>query len=479
MNDDPISYHYLGPKVWVREAIIRPVPDEMRTYFPMVVETNYAALMAIGGERAPGFFAFVGLAAILLTSASLAMRMGVDPTGAWWVAALIATMPAVYEGTVGGFIDGMFAGFILAAARVAFDAESPGNYALFGVFCGLGMATKYTGIMAWLILIFCALAASVWMYHRSWGKSFWSMTIASAAAIAITSPFYLRNWIFYGCPIYPPPPVLFHFFSPKALAPGVIPELVKAMLLTGGGMGKGPLSFLLLPFHITFHAANFRGGGGIGIVPLALAPFGVFARRRDHFAKGILLFAVLEVVGWFVSAQVSRYIIVVYLIAAVFGVLGWEYIARTFSRSARALCAVVVAISVLYGLIIIIPFKADEVHAALSRSYEAKWRLATTTCAEAFDYINTEASVKKVLILDKGTAPFFIDKPYIKPFGIWGEQTIPGAGTFAEVMAQLPSLHVTHVFDRKQEDGAFCLPDHPSGLTIVFEREDHRIYRVN
>ncbi len=227
----------------------------------------------------------MSLAALLLVSAALAMRMGLDAAGAWWVAALIASMPAIYEGTVGGFLDGMFAGFVLAAARIAFDAELPGNYALLGIFWGLGMATKYTGIVAWPILIFCSLVAAIWTYHRPLVASLGSMTIACGVAIAIASPFYLRNWILFGCPIYPPPPLLFHFFTPKPLAPAVIPALVEEVVSTGGGMGKGPLSFFLLPFHMTYHAANFRGGGGIGLVPLALGPFGVVARRFDPLRK--------------------------------------------------------------------------------------------------------------------------------------------------------------------------------------------------
>jgi len=55
MNSDAIAYHYHGPKVWLREAVIRPVPDEVLTSFPSVVETQFAALMSLGGPRAPGF----------------------------------------------------------------------------------------------------------------------------------------------------------------------------------------------------------------------------------------------------------------------------------------------------------------------------------------------------------------------------------------------------------------------------------------
>jgi hypothetical protein len=479
LNDDSIAYHYLGPKVWLREGVIRPVPDEITTYFPVVVETQYAALMSLGGQRAPGFFAVVSLATILLISASLAIRLGLEPSEAWWAAALIATMPAVYQGAYGGFLDAVFASFVLAAARVVFDAEQVGDYALFGIFCGFAMSTKYTGIMAWPLLIFCSILVSVWAYRRPLATSLKSSGIACAAAIAIASPFYLRNWILYDCPIYPPPPVLLHFFTPKNLLPAVMQALLEEVRGVGGGMGRGLMAFFLLPFNITFHAANFRGAGGIGLVPWALGPFGMVARRRDTFAKGVLLFAVLETAAWFITAQESRYAINIYVVGAIFGVLGWQYIARSLSRNARAMSAVVVAISIFYGMFIIIPGRAGDLHAALSSSFEARRRQVATACAAGFDYINGEPSVRKVLILDRGIAPYFIDKPYIKPFGVWGEQTIPGASNVPEVMSQLPSLHATHIFDYKAVAGSFHLPEHPSGLTLVFEREDQRIYRVD
>jgi hypothetical protein len=341
------------------------------------------------------------------------------------------------------------------------------------------MATKYTGVMAWPILISCSFVVSVWAYSRPLGVSLKSMGISCAAAVAIAAPFYLRNWILFGCPIYPPPPALLHFFSPRNLQPTVIQALVEEVRTTGGGMGRGPLSFLLLPFHMTYHAANFRGGGGIGLVPWALGLFGIIARRRDPIAMGVLMFAALESAAWFVTAQESRYAIAIYAIGAIFGVLGWQYISQALPRNSRVLSAMAVAISILYGLFIIIPMKAGEIHASLSSSFEAKWWHVNTPTADGFDYINGEPSVGKVLILDRGTAPFFINKPYIKPFGVWGERTIPGADNVTEVMSKLPSLHMTHIFDRKQEDGNFCLSSHPEGLTLVFERADYRIFRVD
>jgi hypothetical protein len=479
-TSDSIAYHYLGPKVWLREGVIRALPDEVLTYFPVVVETQYASLMSLGGERAPGFFAIVSLATILLTTASLAIRLGLDLSGAWWAAVIVATMPAVYFGAYMGLIDALFASFVLAAARMAFDAEQPGHYALFGIFCGFSMGTKYTGLVSWPLLIFCSFVISVWAYRRNTATVLKSLGISCLAAIAMASPFYLRNWILYDCPIYPPPPVLLHFFSPKDLSPAVIPEILESYRRTGQGMGGGFMNFLLLPFNLSYHTANFMAGaGGIGLVPWAFGPFGLIARRRDAFTKGVLLFAALQVAAWFVSVQVSRYFIHIYVISAIFGVFGWQYIARTVSRNARVLSAVVVAISILYGMFMIISNRAESAHAALSNSFEAKWRYEETPRRASFDYINSEPLVGKVLILDAGVAAYFIDKPYIRPFGRWGEQTLPGATDIPKVMAQLPSLNATHILDVKSKDGSFKLPEHPAGLTLVFERWDQRIYRVD
>jgi hypothetical protein len=479
MNNDTIAYHYLGPKVWLREAVIRPVPDEILTSFPVLVETQYAALMSLGGQRAPEFFAVIGLISILLMAASLAIRLGLGPAGAWWTAALIVTMPAVYRGAYGGFIDVLCAGFILAAARLAFDAERPKDYVLFGVFCGIAMGTKYTNLIAWVLLLFCSFLISLWVHHRSSRVVLKCLAISCGIAIAVASPFYLRNWILFGCPIYPPPPVLLRIFAVKDMLPSVMQELQKNVLETGVGMGRSVWNFLLLPFNLTYHTADFRGAGGIGLAPLALGPLGLLACRRNGFARGLLLFALLQLAAWFATAQVSRYLIPVYVLAAVFAVAGWQYVARLASRYGPALSGVAVACSIAYGLVMILPARVDDLHAAVSSYFEAQRRRAEIPFIESLDYLNANPSVSKILILDPHVAAYFLDKTYIKPIGRWGEQTLPDATDLQKILSQLPGLHVSHVLIVRRDAGPFVLPEHLPGLTLVFQRNNQRVYRVD
>lgn len=478
MNNDSIAYHYLGPSVWLRQGIIRPVADEVLTYFPVLVETQYAALISLGGDRAPGFFAMVSLGALCLVAACLGIRLELGAVGAWWVAALVAAMPAVYAGAAGGMVDALFAAFVLCAARIAFDAERPRDFALFGMFCGFAAATKYTGIISAAILIFCVVVVRLWTGRRSAGNFLGAIAISSTIALLFASPFYLRNWILYGCPIYPPPPALLHFFRPKNISPVIMQRLVTNVVETGAGMGRGVKHFLLLPFNLTYHTANFRGAGGIGLVPWALAPFGLISRWREPFSSGIALFAVLQLTSWFMTAQVSRYLIASYVIAAILGVLGWQSVAASRRRSGIVLCSIVLAVSVSYGLFMILSGQQDDLHAALSRKFEDARTLRETSWAESFRYLNNDPSVTKVLILDENVAPYFLKMDYVKPFGRWGERTVPDVAGPSDLLSVLPRLHVTHVLDVRFPGGSFMLPEHPPGLMPAFERGNQIVYRV-
>ena len=479
MNNDAIAYHYLGPKVWLREGAIRPIADEVLTYFPATVETQYAALMSLGGERAPGFFAVIGLLSILLIAASLAGRLGLDPSGIWWMAAIMASMPALYRGAYAGFIDVLFAGFVLAAARVACDAEEPRHFVLLGVFCGISMGTKYTGILSSSALIFSVFLISFWVKRRNFGPILKGLAISCAVAAVVAAPFYLRNWILVGCPIYPPAPVLLHFFTARNMPPAVLKELQKNVVAHGAGMGRGLGRFLLLPFNLTFHTANFNGAGGIGLAPLALGPLGLVANRRSTFAKGLVLFALLQMAAWFVTAQESRYVIHIYALSAILAVLGWQYVQRQASRNARAISRLIVACSILYGLFMIVSDGAGDMHAVVSSSFAASRRSAQIPFIESFAYLNGEPSVSKVLILNPYIAAFYVDRDYVKPFGRWGEQTLTNVTNASEALSQLHRLRVSHVLDVPKQGGSFEVPEGLPGLTLVFQGKNQRVYRVD
>jgi hypothetical protein len=479
MEDDAIAYHFLGPKVWLRDGAIRPVTDQAYTAFPAIVETSYGALMAVGGERAPELFAVTGLGCALLISAALAMRLGAGAAGGWWCAALVAAMPAVYRGAYGGFIDAVYAGFVLAAARIAFDAESPGHYALLGIFCGFAAGTKYTGLIASALLLACCFVFSIAARNRGYAPSVKHIGIASGAAALVAIPVYARNWVLLGCPIYPPPPMLSRFFDVRYMSASAIERFHQYIFLRGKGMGRGVEALLMLPFNLTYHTSNFHGAGGIGLAPLALAPLGVVALWRDGFARALGVFAVLLTIAWFLTEQESRFLIAVYAAGAAFAVTGWNYARHAAPRLGPALSGLAVACSILYGLFMIGSARAQDIHAVVSRAYAEKRAKDEIPFRDSFGYVNHEPSVTKVLALEPFLPGFYFDKDYVKLEGDKGEETLGDAADVDAVLKQLPQLGVSHVLDVRWKGQTFRIADGAPGLTLVFERADQRVYQVD
>jgi hypothetical protein len=476
---DGVAYHLHGPKVWLREGIVRPVPDTSNSAFPATNEILFGALMAIGGERAPGFSAVLTLGLFFLIVRSLALRIGLDPKNASWAVALVATMPAVYTGAHSGFVDVFYATLILTAARVGFDARLPVHFLGFGIFCGLAMATKYSGLVALPLLLLCGGLSTRAFDKSAWKATFLNAAICITGACLLASPYYVRNWILFGFPIFPPPPFASRLIRPGYFPPEALSGYYALFYKHGAGLGRGLGAFLLLPYNLTYHTSNFNGAGGIGLGGLALGPLGLYVTRRDWFARALALFGTLLTIFWFFTLQESRYLIPVYPICAIFGVLGWRYARATGRQASRVLSALVIICSLLYGLFMIGSSRANDLRAVFSPSFAKKHREESIPFLASFEYLNNEPAVRKVLILDPSVPPYYLDKSYVKPFGQWGEIAIPGARSTTQVLERLGELHVSHVLDVESEVSTFRVPPGSPGLSLVFEKPRERVYRVD
>jgi hypothetical protein len=477
-GSDTVAYHLLGPKVWLRAGVIRPVADNCHTAFPQTAETMYAALFAIGGPSAPCFADFFTFGLLLAVAASLAIRCGLDTPGGWWVAAIVATTPAVFTGAHFTFVDGLYAAFFLAAVRTALDAEKLFEWSSFGVFRGFLIATKYTGLLAVPVLAIGLVFLRGKNRHENGQRTSDGLAFAGIATILVAAAYYIRNWLLLGCPIYPPPPGLVHLCHAKYLSTQVVLDFHRYILQRGAGLGRGPLALLLLPFNLTYHTSNFHGAGGIGLVPLGLAPIGIIATRKNLTTKFLVILTVLLTLAWFLTQQESRFLIHVYAIAAVLGVIGWRHCQFFGGRIERAAAGLLVGVSLLYGLFMIVNSESDSIHAVFSASYAAKRHAEQVPYAESFDYLNHDPAVHNVLILDRSVPPFYLDRDYVKPLGQWGELTVPGVTTPAEAIDAVGMLHVTHVLDVNSEVAPFQVRQSDSGLHLVFEGKDQRVYRV-
>lgn len=303
---DPLAYHLAAPARFLATGRIAPLPDVLFANLPLGVELLFGVGLAAGSDA----FAQVlhlasgGLAALALWALA---RRYFDAATAWLAAAIFLATPLVVVWSRVANVDLPLAAFLLLALLALLRAgerdAAPGaarRWALIcGLFCGLALATKYQALFAvpligLLVVLDAARARRGWREVAARGAACW------LAMLAVAAPWYLKNWLVLGNPLWP----LFvggRDFDPLAVQ--LTDYFARGMAISP----RTPLGYLTLPL-----AAYVRGSieqRFVVLSPLFPLALGVaFLPRRRALAYPLLVSAALAV-GWARGFQELRYLL--------------------------------------------------------------------------------------------------------------------------------------------------------------------------
>ncbi len=469
---DGIYYHLLGPVVWVRTGIIKPLADCFPTAYPSLVETLFAFCLILKSKIAPSLIGVIFFVALLVLVWSCCRVLEAGRQTSAWVVAAVALAPLVNCTVIEYFVDVPLTVFALAALR--FAIAGPSAIVATAVMCGFAMSTKYTGSITTAVTLISMLVFL--------GKSPGLLIGRFLPVVCFVGcPWYLRNWIELGVPIYPPPGVVQRLFmSASAVPAGYFDEFFRFSAIKGGGMGGGFGNLILLPYQFTYFTDNFAGAGGFGLVPLAFGPIGIWQSRQRPEVKFFVLWATLLTLIWFVSDREARYLIPGVIVLFVLASKGLQYCFASVKRQTRVLAWSVLLIPMIYGLAYLISVDSPRVLALLSAEQRATYFEKNVLGADLFAYINSSDEVRSVLV----TAPrsnswptfvaYYLDKPYVRVRGeLFGELPLLPIRTNEEALKHVKQLGVTHVITEKNLD----VSSYP--LHLVFQTPIGRIYQVN
>jgi hypothetical protein len=454
---DGISYHLLGPRVWLREQRIVPIPDFSCTAFPASVEAIFGALMAFSSARAPGALGAVYVALLLVQTHGLARWAGSTPTFAMLATCAVATMPVAVVLSTSAFVDVPFAVYALAALRVGLLQSNAAGVLVGGAFTGFAMGTKYTGLPLAFGLLVISVAGVV--LRREYGN-LRSVALGTALGTLLALPFYLKNYIVLGSPIYPPPPALYDYFDvpyfPRASAVALEHY---SRVERGLGFGRGALDLLLLPWRFSMYPATFHGAGGIGLFPLALGPVGWWVGRKRAGMFELLAWILFLVIVWFATQQEARFVIHLVVVGAALGAVGAGWLAVR-SKVGLALIVAVTGISMIYGGATLFKELRSAALGAVSAAHARK-RLDEIPFRSAFDALNA-LDTAHVLIFDPMVPPYYLKHRYQKTAGMYRETPFVGPMT----LERLYELGITHVFETDKHPAPDWLAAHLDVLLV-------------
>ncbi len=284
---DSLSYHLFFAGRWVQDRAISIIPtpfsDVAQAYAPANGELFLAWLMlplhsdaiARMGQLPFAIFAAAALYAI-------ARRLGAEPAKAIYPAAFLLFARPIVEQMIGANVDLICAALFLASVYlivIAVDRDRRRDWVLCGVSVGLYCGTKYLALVYVPVLV--ALACARGLPRR--------LVWAAPGIAAFAMPWYVRNWMVAGSPIYPSSLTIAGImvargaFSRAAMFNTVFHSTDVTLFPAMAAHAIGPTLFVLwLPCALLGWLVMARRGwwphGALAVMPLAMVPlywFGV------------------------------------------------------------------------------------------------------------------------------------------------------------------------------------------------------------
>ncbi len=311
---DALAYHFAFPKLYLQAGGMNEIPFMHQSYFPPLQDLLYLWGLGWGSESLAKTMHWAMGVLAALGAAGFAQRQG--GSGAW-AAVLVLSAPAFLWQMFSAYADlatALYVSLAMFALAHAVQERNTGWLWLSGAIMGFALATKYTALLAWGLW---GLAGLLWLWREKQTRAIRTLVLAGLLALAIGSPWYVRNALWTGNPVYP---FAYGIFGGKNWSQEQADAYRNDQLKFG--MGREPSMLLLAPWNLAANPAPFadpigaRVGERVFLLPSlgvgALATPSVWLTGGVAQGMGYLLgFVALNLVGWFYLMQQVRYLLLV------------------------------------------------------------------------------------------------------------------------------------------------------------------------
>jgi hypothetical protein len=466
---DTLLYHLALPKAWIAAGRAVEVPYNIAGYYPLGVEMHAVWAMLIGSsfglrvaEAAAGATLFLFAPLLSMVVYGWARERGAARGWAVVAVLMVAWIPTVYDVAASEYVDLALAAYIALAVRAfgrwwtTFETRH-----LLWITIGVGAALSIKLSAAFVILPLGLLgllralgvgrpSTGMWPGPAAAGASIMG---ALAAGCALAAPWYARNWIWTGSPLFP-----FYLHLWPAQAPGW--DLERSRLYDTWfslyGNTVTPIDYLLVPLRLAVTAQpdqppHFDGVLGIAVVGvLPLLAWALWTRRLDvELRLGLLLSGCLFVF-WLFSSQQLRYLLPAVPALAVSTAVVGSSLDRHWARVTRwlALAAAALGLPVILAWFLLL----DPLRVVLGGESRDEYVRRRLDYYPYYELINRELPPHAVVwLIDMRRDTYHLDRPHFSDF-IFEDYTltryIRAASRMEDIRDRLHADGITHLLVR-------------------------------
>lgn len=324
IGKDALIYHIGVPKMFLAHHGIYFISGNIFASYPFFGEMLYIWGLSLWGEVLPKGIHFAMAIFVLFGMWQFGKRYVRENSFELLPLLIFFTIPSVFINAHVAYCDLTltFYTFVALYAFINwFNTKQKLWLILCAIFSGIAMSIKYSG----LSFPFIGSLGVLWACRKNEMPSRKTVQLFSLYILftfVTGAPFYLKNWIMTGNPLYP---FFYQMFGGKgwsAEQAGYYDVFIKSL-----GMGRHLLDYLLLPWNLSFKAQMNSPlfDGLMGPLFILILPFAIGIRKISIEIKILLAYCLLAFFFWAFSAQQIRYLIPLFPFLAIMASLTFSY----------------------------------------------------------------------------------------------------------------------------------------------------------
>ena len=314
---DALSYHLAVPMRYLQAGSIVNIPENIYSYSPLLTQMLYGLGLGLEGADLAGLLYYSFFILTLWTVWRGGEKLFGSP-GSAWAAALLALTPVFLVEVPQAGADWSMTFYIMTALLlVAEGGRDTRRMLLAGILAGMAAGCRHQALGYAVVLIPVAGLAMDLAGKRTGNIRSWS--VFTFAAFVSGSPWYIKNLIQTGDPIYP---LLTSLTGRLPYKAGFVEGLV-------GSKSVNLLwSWALVPFQSAFDPMSLSMTASVGILPLALILLLPGLKKQRAGSGFLLLWLVLSFFAWHLTFRTFRYVMPVMA-------LGYLWLGAALAQSLR------------------------------------------------------------------------------------------------------------------------------------------------
>jgi hypothetical protein len=338
---DALSYHLGVPSIYVRAHGMVPVPEDYASFWVHYAEMLYTLALVLAGQPLPGLIHLI----FGLLTAGLTFCLGRRLLGyrqGLLAAVLLFSAPIVSYETGTAYIDLIVTFYVFSTiitGMLWWTDQNPRWLILCGVFLGFSIGMKVSTLPLLLPFIF-VMATLLVVYQKFSPALIRSLLHISIPAILIASPWFIRDYLWSGNPIFPMLNSIFHS-----------PLWIGADIFTNGGNWLTIGKIITLPWTLTINSnLYYREGswGMLGVLPLLSLPwiyswYPKYSRALRYTLLALFCMTAIGTILLFRESSLARYLQPMFPLMSVLSVANlwglWRLVSnKKFGRYSIIIC---------------------------------------------------------------------------------------------------------------------------------------------